>query len=74
MFSDFDDVLSFAWKNLIFCGISTVVFLVKKGGVFLLSVSGIARFFPAVQLYVGLGILYKLFEVCKLYGLGLIFV
>ena len=53
MFSDFDDVLSFAWKNLIFCGISTVVFLVKKGGVFLLSVSGIARFFPAVQLYVG---------------------
>ena len=37
-------------KKLIFCGISTVVFLVNNsGGVFLLSVSGNARFFPAFQ-------------------------
>ena len=40
----------FQEKNLIFCGISTVVFrVINSGGVFLLSVSGIARFFPAVQ-------------------------
>ena len=33
-----------------FCGISTVVFLVNSsGGVFLLRVSGSARFFPAVH-------------------------
>ena len=40
----------FARLNLIFCGISIVVFrLNNSGGVFLLSVSGNARFFPAVQ-------------------------
>ena len=33
-----------------FCGISTVVLRVSSsGGVFLLNVSGNARFFPAVQ-------------------------
>ena len=33
-----------------FCGISTVVFRVSSSdGVFLLNVSGSARFFPAVQ-------------------------
>ena len=38
--------------NLIFCGISTVVFLDNNsGGVFLLSVSGKASFFPAVLNY-----------------------
>ena len=37
-------------KNFVFCGISTVVFRVNNsGGVFLLRVSGSARFFPAVQ-------------------------
>ena len=47
---NFGEVSSFARKNLIFCGISTVVFLVNNsGGVFLLRVSGSARFFPAVQ-------------------------
>ena len=35
-------------KNLIFCGISTVVFLVNNsGGGFLLKMSGSARFFLA---------------------------
>ena len=44
------EVSSFARKNLMFCGISTVVFLVSNsGGVFQLGVSGSARFFPAVQ-------------------------
>ena len=39
-------------KNLIFCGISTVVFLFKNsGGVLLLSVSGNATFFPASQIF-----------------------
>ena len=43
--------LSFARKSLIFCAISTVVFLVNSSsGVFRLSVSGNARFFPAVQI------------------------
>ena len=43
-------VSSFARKNLILCGILTVVFLVyNSGGVFLLRVSGSARFFLAVQ-------------------------
>ena len=39
------------WRDkIIFCGISTVVFLVNSsGGVFLLRVSGSARFFPAVH-------------------------
>ena len=37
-------------RNLKFCGVSTVVFRVSSsGGVFLLNVSGSARFFPAVQ-------------------------
>ena len=44
------DVSSFARYNLIFFGNSTVVFRVSSsGGVFLLNVSGNARFFPAVQ-------------------------
>ena len=43
-------VSSCARKNLRFCGISIVVFLVNNsGGVFLDRVSGGARFFPAVQ-------------------------
>ena len=37
-------------KNLIFCGTSTVVFLVNiSGGVFLLRVLSSAKFLPAVQ-------------------------
>ena len=44
------DISSFVRKNLILCGISTVVFLVKNsGGVFLLRISGNARFFPGAQ-------------------------
>ena len=44
------DVSSFAGYNLIFFGISTVVFRVSNsGGVFRLNVSGKARFFPTVQ-------------------------
>ena len=44
------DVLSFARQSFNFCGISTVVFVVNiSSGVFRLSVSGNARFFPAVQ-------------------------
>ena len=44
--SNYGDVSSFARKNRIFCGIPTVVFLVNNsGGVFLLNVSGNARFF-----------------------------
>ena len=40
----------FAKKNQMFCGILTAVFLVSNsGGVFRLSVSGKARFFPVVQ-------------------------
>ena len=47
---NFGDVSFFARKNFIFCGISNFFFRVKtSGGVFLLRVSGIARFFPAVQ-------------------------
>ena len=69
------EVLSRARKNLIFCGISTVVFLVNNlGGVFLLRVSGSARFFPAVQSICKFGTFIKLVEIYKLYGLGLIFV
>ena len=50
MHSSLGDVSSFVRKNLIFCGISTVVFLINNsGGVFLLSVSGSARFFPVDQ-------------------------
>ena len=44
-------VSSFGRKNFIFCSTSTVVFLVNNsGGVFRLSVSGNARFFPAVHI------------------------
>ena len=44
------DVSSFARQNLMFCGISTVVFRVSNSsGVFRINVSGNARFFPAVQ-------------------------
>ena len=53
--SSLGDVSSFARKNLIFCGISTVitVFLViNSSGVFLLSVSGSARFSLLSELYV----------------------
>ena len=40
------DVSSFARKILMFCGISTVVFLVgNSGGVLLPRISGSARFF-----------------------------
>ena len=46
------DVSSFARKNLIFCGISTVVFRVSNSsGVFLLNVSGNARFFSCCPNY-----------------------
>ena len=69
------DVSSFARKNFIFCGISTVVFLVNNsGGVFLLRVSGSARFFLLSKLCVSLEISLKLVEIDKFYGLGLIFV
>ena len=45
-----DEISSCARKKLIFCGISTVAFLVNNsGGVFLLRVLGSARCFPAVQ-------------------------
>ena len=50
------DVSSFARYNLTFFGISTVVFRVStSGGVFLLNVSGNARFFLLSKLYVSLG-------------------
>ena len=43
--SNSGEVSSFARKNLMFCGISTVVFLVSNlGDVFLLRVFGSARF------------------------------
>ena len=58
-----------------FFGISTVVFLVSSsGGVFLLKVSGNARFFPAVQTMCKLGISLELVEIYILYDLGLSFV
>ena len=60
-------------ENLIFWGISTVVFLVKSsGGVFRLSVSGNANFF--LQSKLGLEISLELIEIDKLYGFNLIFV
>ena len=44
-----------------FCGISTVVFLVNSsGGVFLLRASGSARFFPAVHTMCKFGILIRI--------------
>ena len=50
LYSNFGCVSCFARKNLEFCGISTVVFLLNNsGGVFLLSASRSANFFPAVQ-------------------------
>ena len=50
-----------------FCCISTVVFRVRSsGGVFLLRVSGNARFFFLLfRLYVSLGISLKLIEIYK---------
>ena len=50
LYSNRGDVSFFARQNLIFFGISTVVFRVSSSdGVILLTVSGNARFFPAVQ-------------------------
>ena len=44
------EVSTCARKNLLLCGISIDVFLVNNSGdVFLLRVSGSARFFPALQ-------------------------
>ena len=58
--SSLGDVSSFARKNLIFCGISTVVFLfINSSDVFLLSVSGSARFSLLSKLYVELGNVFK---------------
>ena len=55
------EVSSCTRKNLIFCGISTVVFLVNhSGGVFLLRVLGSARFFPAVQTICKFGNFFKI--------------
>ena len=69
------EVSSFARKNLLFCGISTVVFLVIiSGGVFQLGVSGSARFFPAVQTFCKLENFIKITGIYKLYGLGSILV
>ena len=49
--SNLSEVSSCARKNSLFCGISTVAFLVNNSrGVFLLRVSGSARFFPVVQI------------------------
>ena len=66
--SNWGDVSSFARANLIFFGISTVVFRVcSSSGAFLLNVSGNARFFPAGQTICNLGISLKLIEIYKLY-------
>ena len=46
----------------------------SSGGVILLSVSDTARFFPALQSMCKFGISLELTEICKLYGLDLIFV
>ena len=51
------------WRDKVFiiCGISTVVFLVNgSSGVFLLTVSGSTRFFPAVHKMGKLGNLIKI--------------
>ena len=54
------DISSFARKKLMFCVISTVVFLANKsGGVFLPRVSGSARFFSCFQPLCKLGIFIK---------------
>ena len=67
------DVSSFVRKKFMFCGISTVIFLVFNSyGVFRLSVSGNATFFPAVQTVCKFGNFAKVFEIYKLYGLDLI--
>ena len=70
------DISSFPMKRFVFCGISTVVFLVNNsGGVLLLRVLGSARlFFLLSKLNESLEISIKLVEIFKLYGLGLIFV
>ena len=68
------EVSSCARKNSLFCGISTVAFLVNNSrGVFLLRVSGSARFFLLFKLYVSMDISLK-YGICKLYGFGLIVV
>ena len=55
------EVSSFARKNLLFCSILTIVFPVNNSvGVFLLRVSGSARFFPAVQTMCKFGIFIKI--------------
>ena len=62
--SNCGEVSSYVRKNLLFCGISTIVVLVSNlGGVFRLRVSGSARFFPAVQTICKL----KLFEIYKIF-------
>ena len=67
------EVSSFARKNLLFCDISTVVLLVNyPSGVFLLRVSGSARFFLLSKLYRSLGSSLISIENHKLYGFGLI--
>ena len=54
-------MFSLLQEKTIFCGISTVVFLVNNsGGVFLLSVSGSAKFFPAVKTICRFGSLIKI--------------
>ena len=58
---DLDEVSSYARKNLIVGGISTVVFLVNNsGGVFLLGVLVSARFFSAVQIICKFGTIIKI--------------
>ena len=48
--SNRSEVSCLARYDFLFCGISSVVFLVDcSGGVFLLRVPGSARFFPAVH-------------------------
>ena len=55
------DVSFFARKDFIIYGFSTVVFGVKNlDGVFLLRVSGKARFFPAVQVICKFGSFIKI--------------
>ena len=68
--SNSGEVSCFARKNLILCGFSSVVFLVKNSGdVTQLRLSCSARFFLLSKLYVSVGILSKLIEIYRLYGL-----
>ena len=62
-------VSSFARKNIILCGISTVVNLVSNlGGVFRLS--AMKDTFQRSKLYVRVGISLELIEINKLYRLN----